>query len=398
MQLSPTTASWGGRLATALALALGVASPAAAHAEEGRTDVRVRSEVAGYTDSVAVGVLTPSVRGKVESPTAGWSVDGSYLVDVVTAASPDVVSTASRRWSEVRQAGAIGGRYKPGDVGFAANGSLSSSPDYLSGVGNVQALVDLDEKNLLLAGSYSYGHDVIGRTGTSFSSFSRLLDYHGGGLTLTRPLSRQAVLSLVADVLVERGDQSKPYRYIPLFSPQVAPTITRGASPDVVSAARLPAKPIEQLPLGRERYAGTARLAYRFDASTLRLEERIYGDSWGIFGSTTDARWMFDVGARWIVWPHVRFHAQSAVEFWKRAYASTGPTDIPVYRTGDRELGGLVSFGSGLGARWSIGPAGERDRWVITATGDGTYTSFADALFVRERFAILAVVGVEALF
>ncbi len=40
---------------------------------------------------------------------AGWSVDGRYLVDVVSAASVDIVSTASRRWEEVRHAGSLGG-------------------------------------------------------------------------------------------------------------------------------------------------------------------------------------------------------------------------------------------------------------------------------------------------
>ena len=388
-----------------LARALGACGCAAvlafgsrARAEGGDTTARVRSEIAAYQDSIAVGVLTPSIRGRAENPGAGWSFDGSYLVDVVSAASPDVVSTASRRWIEVRQAGSLGGRYKPGDFGFAANGLISSSPDYLSGVGNAQLLVDLDEKNLLLAASYSYGHDVIGRAGTPLSFFSRKLDYHGAGLTVTRVLSREAVLSVVGDLLVERGDQSKPYRYIPLFSPAVAAAVPRGASPDLVAASRLPAKPIEQLPLGRERYALSARFAYRFAWSTLRLEERGYADSWGLVSSTTDGRWMFDVGERWILWPHLRMHVQSEVDFWQRAYASTGPNDIPVYRTGDRELGGLVSFGSGLGGRWAIGPSAEQDKWVLTATADGTYTSFADAIFVRERFALLGVLGVEATF
>src|SRR5262245_27253799 len=78
---------------------------------EGELTTKASAEVGAYADSVAVEVLTPTVAGSVESPTAGWRVDGHYLVDVVTAASPDIVATASRRWTEVRQAGHIGGRY-----------------------------------------------------------------------------------------------------------------------------------------------------------------------------------------------------------------------------------------------------------------------------------------------
>src|SRR6185436_10633086 len=108
---------------------------------------------------------TPSIGGSVEDPTQGWSVDGRYLVDAVSAASPDVVSTASRRWDEIRHAGSVGGRFKPGDFGGAAGGAVSSTPDYLSLSGNAQFLADFDEKNWMLAASYTYGHDVIGRTG-----------------------------------------------------------------------------------------------------------------------------------------------------------------------------------------------------------------------------------------
>jgi hypothetical protein len=384
--------------AAAFALLWSVSMWASISRADGDTNARVKSEVAAYQDSVAVGVLTPSVRGVVENPTAGWSLDGTYLVDVVSAASPDVVSTASRRWIEVRNGGGLGGRYKPGNFGVAAMGSVSSSPDYLSGVGTAQALLDLDDKNLLVAASYSYGHDVIGRVGAAFADFSRKLDYHGIGLSVTRVLSREAVLTVVGDVQIERGDQSKPYRYVPMFAPAVAPTVPRGASPDFVASKRLAFRVLEQLPLGRERFALTGRLAYRFAWSTLRLDERLYADSWALRASTTDVRWMFDATKRWVLWPHLRFHAQSAVDFWQRAYTSNGLADLPLYRTGDREQGSLVSFGSGLGARWALGPAGAEDDWVLTATVDGTYTSFADAIYVRERFALLGVLGMEAAF
>ena len=44
------------------------------------------------------------IHAAVESPTAGWNVGGSYLVDVVTAASPDIVSEASPPVRDIRQA------------------------------------------------------------------------------------------------------------------------------------------------------------------------------------------------------------------------------------------------------------------------------------------------------
>src|SRR5438128_1952721 len=57
-------------------------------------DIHASLEIGAYQDSNATSVLTPSVAARVENPTAGWGVNGRYLVDVVTAASPDIVATA----------------------------------------------------------------------------------------------------------------------------------------------------------------------------------------------------------------------------------------------------------------------------------------------------------------
>src|SRR5271154_5302810 len=98
------------------ALAVGSFRLAVARAGDAPIEVRASSEVAGYSDTDHVAVVTPSVAGHVGNPAAGWSVDGSYLVDVISAASVDIVSTASRRWTEVRQAGHARAAYKPSEL------------------------------------------------------------------------------------------------------------------------------------------------------------------------------------------------------------------------------------------------------------------------------------------
>lgn len=363
-----------------------------------RVDTRVATEVAAYQDSVAVSVLTPSAAARVDDPTGGWGADARYLVDVVSAASPDIVSTASPRWVEVRHAGSVGARYKRGDVGVAASGSTSYTPDYLALAGSARLSQDLDEKNVTLTEGYAYGHDTIGRTGTPFSVFSRTLDTHALSLGVSRLLSRSVVIATTFDLILERGDQSKPYRYVPMFSPSVAGTIPRGASAETVARSRLEARPLEQLPLGRERYALDVRLASRFESSTLRLDERGYLDSWGMAASTTDVKWMFDAGDRVIWWPHLRVHVQNGVSFWERAYAARDVHDLPALRTGDRELAPLFTVGGGGGVRIALGPEADRDAWVFTASVEGAHTTFQDAIYVTERWSALAAVGIEVGF
>jgi hypothetical protein len=228
--------------------------------------------------------------------------------------------------------------------------------------------------------------------------FSRTLEYHTMSLGVSRVVNPSLVIGLYGDVILERGDQSKPYRYIPMFSPEIAARIPRGASASLVANSRLNARPLEQLPLERDRFAVTARLAWRGSGTTLRLEERGYSDTWGLKASTTDARLFVDLSRRLTIWPHARFNIQNGVDFWKRAYSSTGVHDLPAIRTGDRELGPLFTVGGGGGFRLALGKAGSVDDVVLTTTVDGFYTSFADTIYVKERFSTLAAMGLEVTF
>jgi len=376
-------------------LGLGALATPRLAAAEGTT-TRVKTEVSAYQDTVAVSVLTPAASATVESPTAGWNAGGHYLVDVVSAASPDIVSTASPRWTEVRQAGGLTAGYKPGDIGVQGAANVSYTNDYLSLNGSARLTLDLDDKHLALVAGYAFGHDVIGRTDTPFSVFSRTLDTHSLTAGLTRVVNKSTLVSFSADVMIERGDQSKPYRYVPIFAPGA--DVPRGASPDVVSTLRIAARPLEQLPLARERYALTARLATHGRLGTFRAEERVYADTWSLVATTTDLRMYFDVGRRLEIGPHGRFHLQSAVSFWERAYTAASAADLPALRTGDRELGALLTAGGGLGLRWQIGPAADPQSLVVTFGADGYSTTFFDALYVTNRLTVFSALGLEATF
>lgn len=376
------------------------APPATSETSESssRPVVRAGLEIGAYRDSVGVSVLTPSVHASIASPTGEWAVNGQYLVDMVSAASPDIVTTASPNFKELRQAGALGVKYKPGTFEVSANANISSSNDYLALVGGIHLAKELDEKNLTLLGGYSYGHDTIGRTDTPFDVFSRKLDYHGINVGVAKLLNPAAVLTITGDAVIERGDQSKPYRYVPVFLPTTSVQLPRGASPDQVADARSQARPLEQLPLQRDRYAVTGRLAWRFTSTTLRVEERAYIDTWGMHASTTDGKYVIDVFDRLAVWPHLRFHMQDGVSFWQRAYYSNGVDDLPALRTGDRELSPLISGSLGVGSRISLGKPGKLDDLLLVFSADSTYTDFLDALYVTERLSLLLTAGFEAVF
>ena len=370
------------------------APPAARSVAAHDVDVTASLDVATYADSDHVYVFTPSVAGGISDPLAGWSVNGRYLVDVVSAASADVVSTASPPFLEARHAGTLDAAYKPRDFGVAANAAISVEPDYTSLLGGATLTKDLLAKALTLELGYSHLHDVAGRSGTPFSVFSRTLDRDALKAGASIVVNRSTLLSFVGDAMFEYGDPSKPYRYVPLFAPGV--TVPVGASIAEVNQLRLSQRALEQLPLSRDRYALTMRWAHRFEASTLRLDERVYVDTWGLKASTTDARWLFDLGRRVELGPHARFYGQTPVDFWQRGYVLDPGLAYPALRTGDRELGPLVNLTGGGSLRAGLGSAADPRAWLLGFELDLTSTQYLDDIYLSQRFSVVGSVSLEA--
>ena len=392
---TPHGKSSGGESTSAHADSAGAATPGG-----GSTVVKAKSELSAYSDSDAVSVFTPAMEGSVESPATGWTATGSYLIDIVSAASVDIVSTASRHWTEVRHAASVGGTYKPGTVGGTVSGSVSREPDYLSLTGGASLGLELAQKTANPTFGYSYAKDTAGRSDTPFSVYSQDLERHTLQGALELILDPLTLVSFSVDGIFESGDQKKPYRLLPMFSSGTR--VGAGASIDQVNALRLPGRVSENLPLSRNRIAIAGRIAQRLSGSTLVLSERGYFDDWGLKASTTDLRFVVDMSRRVFLWAHLRAHVQSGVSFWKRAYVATvapGARDsVPRLRTGDREMSPLTGGTFGAGARWNIGPASRPLAWSLVLQGDIMVTDFSDTLFIQSRVGELGVLQLEAEF
>jgi hypothetical protein len=365
----------------------------------GHTVLRASFEGSGYHDTDHVNVVTPTLGLTIADPVAGWSVGGSYLLDAVSAASVDIVSSATARWKELRHVGAGNIHYKPHDFGVDIGGGISREPDYLAiGVGGTLSW-DLFDKNVTAVVGYSYGDELAGRAGTPFSVFGRRLLKTGLRAGVTVIVDPATTLDLLSEGVFERGDQAKPYRFVPLFEADAGARLPAGASVEEVNAARLSSRPAERLPLARNRLAITSRLAHRFSGSALHLEERLYNDDWGLRASTTDLRHVLDFGRGFFIWPHLRAHFQAPVSFWQRAYVATvapdGAVGIPGLRTGDRELGPLRSFTAGGGLRFKFS-SDQHTSWSFTVQGDAVITQYQDALFITRRTALFGALGLEA--
>lgn len=386
--------------------------------------VHLGTDVGAYSDTNNVFVLTPGANAQISSPTQGWNVGANVLVDVLSAASPDIISYASPPYRERRFAGGINGGFKRGIFGAQANIGGSTEPDYRSVTGGGAITLDLADKTITPRLGLTYTNDLIGR-GPFRLCDAQSTDDLGrnpckrpftilapeAGVTLV--LSPTMLLQLGASLQFERGDQSKPYRHVPMFNKaNVDPglcgasntCVKPGQSIKTVDEARLALRPAEQLPLERNRYAIAGRLIKRLaNQFTLRVEERLYYDSWAIFGSTTDARFLIDLGKRFRVWPHARIHAQSAANFYQLAYVSdldptTNAPTVPTYRTTDRELQTMATATGGGGIRFDFAKPEAEIRPALTFTADVMYSYYFASLFLRARTALYGNLAFEIEF
>ncbi|MFO0736991.1 MAG: DUF3570 domain-containing protein [Labilithrix sp.] len=369
--------------------------------------IRIGGDLSGYSDTNAVAVYTPALNASLVSPTAGWNVGGNFALDAVSAASPDLVSTASPPFAEYRYAGGLTGGYKPGLYGAQASVSASSSPDYYSYTAGGTLTGDFRDKLITVTAGYAFSYDTIGRGPNNWlKDFLKDKGYiytHEIQAGVTFIISPTSIALIGGTFAMERGDGSQPYRYIPMFEAEnVAPFVPVGATVDLVNRVRLPVKPLEQLPTERDRIAVGARFNKRLQNATFRIEQRFYVDTWGMKASSTDTRYMVDLSRHLRVWPHGRIHAQTDTNFYSRAYVAglggDGQTVVPLYRTGDRELSPLATFTGGGGVRLGIGEPEGDVKLGITVVGDVMYTRFLNALYITTRTAVYGSVGFDVEF
>ena len=368
-----------------------------------RPNVHVGIEFSGYTDSTNVHVVSPAINFAVDSPTGGWNVGGSYLLDLVTAASPDLVSTASRHFREQRHAVAGGGGYKFkfGTVGLSTN--VSSEPDYLSRTLGGNFSTELNEKSITPQFAYHYSWDTIGYRNSPFDDFSKSLKTHAIEAGVTFVISPSTLLVTGIAMSFESGENAKLYRFIPMFDEDTAKNVKPGQDAASVNDARLNIRPRENVPQKRDRFALAARINHRFTNATIRAEERIYTDDWGIKASTTDAKYLYDLSERLRVWPHLRLHAQSGASFYQLAYVASvtekdTPIAIPNYRTSDRESSPMMAVTVGGGSRIVLTGEKTKPELAVVVSGDVMYNKYFQSLFILSRTAVWGTVGLDAEF
>ncbi len=312
----------------ALALPILAIPARAGAAEVGEMGV----SVLGYKERRLMKVTEPVLWARLAVDET-WELRASAAVDIVSGASPQVVSNESGRPVQTISGASVDDRRRTwdarvsrrfGEVTLAASRAVSKEEDYRSHAYGLEATLDLDKRNTTLAAAYGQSNDRIGSTDEPALDERRdVREYLVG---LTQVLSPVAVVQSTLQASRGKGWFNDPYKFTITFYPD----------------GELPAFMPDRRPGLRSTFAWLTRYRRHWPAAdaSLHLDYRFFRDDWGIRSHTAELGWQQSLGPRLTIRPALRYYTQSAADF----YAPEIPRPAPEIHSSDQRLaafGGL---------------------------------------------------------
>jgi hypothetical protein len=366
------------------------AAPAFAQEEEGW---RITTDTLLYTDTDNVLVVSPQVAVHKSTDEDGGSASARVVVDAVSAASVDVVSQATKRFSEVRTEANLGFSKSIGKLLPSATYRYSHEPDYSSHGFGVGLQRELGSSDTTLGLGYDISLDTVGYTGTPRSVFSESLISHGWVASLTQVLGPKTLVRGVYTLSLQNGYLEKPYRFVPLFDAAgIAMAKSDGVKIDLSNfdRYRLPFRPAEEVPNQRIGHAAGLRFLRYLDAlpGAIHLDYQFFIDSWDVNAHTIEPRLYWKLSDQFDLAFYGRFYLQRAADFWQREYV-VAPGQVPGYRTLDRDLSDYYALTGGSRLEW------KGDRLSAYVDASAMETIYSDYLFLDSRLALIAQGGLR---
>ena len=342
-----------------------LATAGLSHAQNAQPALRLAARVETYLDTDATTVVRPrvSVDGALGER---WRASGSYMADVVSSASVDVITRATQGVHEVRH----------GHEPDFRNNSITASH---------ARTLDAAERTYLTARA-GYSHARIGTVADQ--SFLRVASTASASLSISRVLRKTTVLRIGLETSAVLGFQSSAYRTVRIGD-WSAYRYT-GTDPDagtwvftgVTSAAR------ENHPNARYRGRLALDLVQSLGARVaISLAGAVYRDSWGVTAAEVAPELRFEGQSGWLLRVGARAYVQSAAWFFRRRYANT--TDTRGYQTDDKELGTMRSYAAHVAAQIPIGPV------RLDARVEGIFYRYTQFTLLPQKEALVFTLGVS---
>lgn len=258
------------------------------------------------------------------------SFTGQYYVDSVSAASVDVLATASP-YTEERDEYSLGVDYLHEDAILSLGYTNSSENDYEANTVYFSVSQEFFGGMSTVTMGYANGWDDVGRVGND--NFSEEADRRNYQLGLSQVLTRNSLLGIDLEVVSDEGYLQNPYRQNRFLDS----TDPKGYG---YQAERYPETRTSSSVATRALYY----LPYR---ASIRGEYRYFTDSWGIDAHTVELAYVHALDNRWTLEGSVRYYTQEAADFYSDLYEFE---NSQTHLARDKELSTLSGTTLGTGA------------------------------------------------
>jgi hypothetical protein len=323
----------GPLLQAALALPILIVPARAGAAEVGEVGVTLL----GYKERGLMKITEPLLWANAVIADK-WELSGSAAVDIITGASPQLVTNLSGKPVQTVSGASISDRRKTWDVkigrrfgDFTLSGSHYSSreDDYISSAYGVEGRLDLNDKLTTVTAGFSRSDDRVRSHDDPTLDQPRDTDLYLVGIS--QVLSPVAVVQSTVSYSRGSGWYNDPYKFTLTFYPDSIPVLM----PD-------------RRPSERDQWAWTTRYRRHFPSArnTLQVEYRYYHDDWGIDAHTLEVGVHHDFDETWALRPALRYYTQSAADF----YSPVIPRPQPAILSSDQRLGAFGGLSPSLRA------------------------------------------------
>lgn len=315
-----------------LQLARAILVAAIASSSAARADDSFVAKTQVYTDSDHTTVVSP-LAALSRDAWSGGTLSASYVADVVSSASIDVVSNATTRMNDFRSEITAGLAQKLRNTTLTGSYVYSVENDYQSHNADLGFAQDLFEKNSTVSLGLTFSANDVYRTGDQL--FHRKLTVAGASAAWTQVLDRATIAQLSYTFSYGNGYWASPYRFVRV----------ENAAGDILF------KVPESEPGDRYRHAAVIALNRHVGSdSSLQGDYRFYADNWGITSHTIQLRYFVtfkDVTLRL----RERFYYQTSASFFRPHYSADA---LQPYMTADRELSTFWSNVAGVKVSWRL--------------------------------------------
>ncbi|MBL3825351.1 DUF3570 domain-containing protein [Marinobacter sp. MW3] len=258
------------------------------------------------------------------------SFSGQYYVDSVSAASVDVLATASP-YEEERNEYTFGVDYLHDKSILSLGFTNSTENDYEANTVYFSVSQEFFGGMSTVTMGYASGWDEVGRVGND--SFSEEADRRNYQLGLSQVVTRNSLVGLDLEVVTDEGFLQNPYRQNRYIDPN-----------DSTGFLYQP----ERYPETRTSTSVAMRALYYLPyRASIRGEYRYFSDTWGINAHTVELGYVHGLNQHWTLEGSIRYYSQSEADFYSDLFPFE---NSQTHLARDKELSSLSGTTLAVGA------------------------------------------------